>query len=119
MKPNKIKVDPKKGAMPKRKKKTKKLKIVTRILREYSGVKPKPSPIKKQIPYSKFLKTKYWYRVRRLVMTRDNFICQKCGGTKNLRVHHLTYENHYKEHEHIEDLITLCKDCHDKEHKIT
>ncbi|WP_416212660.1 HNH endonuclease [Nostoc sp. DedQUE04] len=39
-------------------------------------------------------------------------------ATESLQVHHLTYENHGKEHEHLEDLITLCDDCHKKQHSL-
>jgi len=34
--------------------------------------------------------------------------CSKCGSTKNLELHHLTYNiGHY---------VVLCKSCHHKEH---
>lgn len=93
-------------------------------------INPKPplSPIKKnkKIPlkvksgspkenYKNFLNSQYWKDVRELILMRDNYICT-CGSNKRLQVHHKTYKNHRKEHENLQDLITLCKLCHDKQH---
>lgn len=69
-------------------------------------------------PYSEFLKSGYWFRVRKTVILRDNKKCTRCESKKGLQVHHLTYKNHFKEHEHLEDLVTLCRKCHKKEHNI-
>lgn len=46
------------------------------------------------------------------VKMRDQFRCQKCGSTENLRVHHMQGT---KSH-HMEDLTTLCRTCHHAEH---
>lgn len=74
--------------------------------------------ISAKINYKKFLKSKYWLKVKLLVLERDNKTCQVCGTKKSLHVHHKTYEHHFNELEHLEDLITLCKLCHEKEHNI-
>lgn len=68
--------------------------------------------------YSEFLKSDYWIKVRNKVLERDKFTCT-CGSNINLHVHHKTYKNHFKEHLHLQDLITLCNICHKKEHGIT
>lgn len=68
--------------------------------------------------YKEFLKTKYWKKVRSIVIKRDSYLCVKCGTDKHLQVHHTTYKNHFHEMKHISDLITLCKECHKKEHNI-
>lgn len=68
-------------------------------------------------PYKTFLKSSYWKEVRLTVLKRDNNTCV-CGNTKYLQVRHKTYKNHFKEHENLQDLITLCRDCHKKEHDI-
>lgn len=68
--------------------------------------------------YEKFLKSEYWLGVRQEVLKRDEFKCQCCDAKESLQVHHLTYENYGKEHEHLEDLITLCDDCHKKQHSL-
>lgn len=49
--------------------------------------------------------------------------CQFCGKTYTLEVHHLTYydENGQsivgREAEHLDKLITLCGECHQKQHR--
>jgi len=67
--------------------------------------------------YNTFLKSSYWRYVRKLVVERDGKKCTKCGDKKSLQAHHLTYANHYNEHKHLEDLVTLCSNCHKEEHK--
>jgi len=87
-------------------KKKKKIKKNQKI--EYKGKQP--------ITYERFLKTKYWKHVKEIILDRDNYKCIRCGNINNLHVHHTTYKNHYNEHKHLSDLITLCSDCHKKEH---
>ena len=55
--------------------------------------------------------------MRKLVIERDGKKCTVCGYKKSLQVHHLTYENHFNEHKHLSDLITLCANCHKAEHE--
>lgn len=69
-------------------------------------------------PYKDFLKSAYWKGVRLIVLKRDKNTCTSCGNKKMLQVHHLTYVNHFKEHLNLQDLITLCVDCHKKVHNI-
>jgi 5-methylcytosine-specific restriction endonuclease McrA len=64
---------------------------------------------------------------RRLVMYRDGQCCQKCGlywmdnetGKSNrLHVHHIKPKSIYPELTlEVSNGITLCSDCHRKEHK--
>lgn len=68
--------------------------------------------------YGSFLHSDYWKFVRYAVQKRDNFECQLCGNKKNLIVHHLTYDHHFDEWNHKEDLITLCSGCHENVHKV-
>jgi hypothetical protein len=42
----------------------------------------------------------------------DNFTCQRCGSKQDVQVHHLTYEN-FGDEDVYNDLITLCKRCHE------
>lgn len=62
--------------------------------------------------YYGYVNSEVW-REKRLKL--DNFQCQMCETAKNLRVHHITYE-HFG-HEPMEDLITLCDNCHRKIHE--
>jgi len=66
--------------------------------------------------YAVFLNSKYWNTVRNMVLKRDKFKCVICSETKLLQVHHNSYKNHFNEHKHLEDLMTLCKSCHQAHH---
>lgn len=43
---------------------------------------------------------------------RDNDVCQMCGDTKDLSVHHIKPKRKGGGHE-LHNLVTLCRDCHD------
>lgn len=68
--------------------------------------------------YKSFLRSKYWKKVREAVLKRDNYRCKGCDSVTKLHVHHLTYNNHFREHENLNDLITLCDLCHREQHAI-
>ena len=66
--------------------------------------------------YSDLLKDPRWQKLKALAMIRDNFTCQKCGATyKTLHVHHKKYTGRPWEAP-LEDLVTLCCDCHNEKH---
>jgi hypothetical protein len=53
------------------------------------------------------------------VLSRDGYMCQHCKGKskdKRLEVHHIIWVSNGGSDEH-ENLITLCKGCHDAVHK--
>ena len=53
------------------------------------------------------------------VLNRDNYICQHCKGKSKdskLEVHHIVFRRNNGSDE-ADNLITLCKTCHDKLHK--
>ena len=54
------------------------------------------------------------------VLNRDNYICRYCKNKKNkhLEVHHIVYRSNGGSDEH-ENLVTLCKGCHDGVHNGT
>lgn len=67
--------------------------------------------------YKELLKTKEWKECREKILARDNYTCKNCGSTKYLNVHHKFYRSGCMPWEYEDDcLITLCKDCHLKEH---
>lgn len=53
--------------------------------------------------------------VRRDVLTRDKYQCQRCGNGNNLDVHHLIPEN-ANGASVINNLVTLCRSCHRRVH---
>lgn len=66
--------------------------------------------------HAEYLDTDTWQGKREYVLRRDNYTCQRChqyGG--KLQVHHKTYKRHGNER--VEDLITLCEQCHHEIHK--
>ena len=65
--------------------------------------------------YREYLKSESWKKKKRLVLKRDNCICQGCGAKETtLEVHHLTYERVGSEL--LLDLVSLCVSCHEKIH---
>lgn len=56
-------------------------------------------------------------RWRNKVLNRDNYTCQHCGSTEKLAVHHISYwSNDPVNRINIDNGITLCQNCHAKEH---
>lgn len=76
---------------------------------------PDPKELKGK-SYTEFLKSEYWNKVRIAVLKRDKYQCKICQAKTNLQVHHDNYKNHFNEHKHLEDLITLCRNCHKEHH---
>ena len=71
---------------------------------------------KKFLDYYEYLQSKEWQIVRRKRLQIDGYKCQMCGTGKNLQVHHISYE-HLGQEKEIDDLVTLCKECHQKVHE--
>ena len=67
--------------------------------------------------YEVFLGSEYWRYVRKLKLTQSGNKCQICGSKEGLNVHHNSYNHHYKEHKHLEDLVVLCRKCHETFHQ--
>lgn len=68
--------------------------------------------------YADKLKDPRWQRVRLKVFERDNWTCLLCDATeKTLHAHHLNYAGEPWEAP-LEDITTLCEDCHRNLHNI-
>ena len=65
--------------------------------------------------YIKYLKGKEWKTKRRVFLDKVGERCFLCGGSENIDVHHLTYDNIFREKE--SDLIPVCRTCHKNIHK--
>ena len=78
--------------------------------------------------YDQYLETKHWQDVRdskfdEQAKEHGHNYCEKCGETPNkvtretaLHVHHKTYERLGAER--LEELMIICRPCHEKEHGI-
>lgn len=55
-----------------------------------------------------------WKDVREQRKQIDDYKCVMCGSESNLQVHHQHYGN--IGHEYMDDLITVCYECHRKIH---
>jgi hypothetical protein len=64
----------------------------------------------KSLPYSEYLNTPHWRKVRDSILERDAGKCKLCNSDQQLHVHHRTYQRLGEEIP--EDLITLCASCH-------
>lgn len=65
--------------------------------------------------YQIYLKSESWQIKRQQVIERDNGFCRRCSS-KGTDVHHLHYNNIYNED--LNDLILLCRSCHEKAHNL-
>lgn len=64
--------------------------------------------------YEEYLKSPGWLKKRNQVLKRCNYLCEGCRINKAIAVHHLTYNNIYKEF--LFELVGICKNCHEKIH---
>lgn len=67
------------------------------------------------LPYSIYLLTEHWQRVRLRALTSAGYQCQGCGFGTLLDVHHKTYER--RGEELPSDVEVLCRSCHWEEHR--
>lgn len=61
-----------------------------------------------------YLQSEHWKNLRKEKLER-NPICEQCGSSLSLDVHHVQYRNLYDVT--LKDLQTLCRLCHNNEHK--
>ena len=65
--------------------------------------------------YLRYLRLERWWVLRKQVLRRANWRCERCGQRGPLDVHHLTYERFGREM--LGDLQALCRGCHDEAHE--
>ncbi|UXO94091.1 HNH endonuclease [Pseudanabaena phage Pan5] len=70
------------------------------------------------LTYKEKLLDPRWQKKRLEIMNRDGFKCVYCGEEKEtLNVHHCVYAEGTDPWEYYDRfLVTLCKNCHEKEH---
>jgi 5-methylcytosine-specific restriction endonuclease McrA len=62
------------------------------------------------------LRSKDYALLCKQVLQRDNWRCQECSSMRNLQVHHMQFRSQLGD-DVIDNLITLCVDCHRKAHR--
>jgi len=70
--------------------------------------------------YKEQLQTSAWLRRKYDILFRDNFVCSQClcdNSECQLEVHHIAYYPNRLAWDYPDYLlVTLCRDCHQKEH---
>lgn len=69
----------------------------------------------RQKEYLVYLESPHWKALRGEALKRDGDKCTRCGSKRILQVHHMIYRTRFED-SLLEDLITLCKECHQAEH---
>jgi hypothetical protein len=69
-----------------------------------------------RMEYPAFLETVYWSILRSYIMALRGAACERCRRQGMLSLHHRSYIHHGREHEHLDELEYLCRECHDAEH---
>jgi hypothetical protein len=64
--------------------------------------------------YHEYLLSEKWSNLRKKKIKEAGGRCQLCNKSGLLNIHHRTYDNVFNER--LEDLIALCKKCHEKFH---
>lgn len=78
---------------------------------------PKKNVSDEKKQHVKELASPKWKKKREEVFERYGKQCVECGSTKNIQVHHLIYrKGHHLWEYNIDELIPLCKKCHQKIH---
>lgn len=65
--------------------------------------------------YNAYLASPQWQAKRRLVMMRQDGLCEGCRSAEAYEVHHLTYAHFGAEL--LFELVALCRDCHERVHQ--
>lgn len=65
--------------------------------------------------YHKYLNSDDWQRKKYVVLTRDNYRCVYCGK-RATQVHHKKYAKYNIGKEPINWLVSICAECHAKQH---
>lgn len=66
--------------------------------------------------YKDYLKSPEWMDLRNAAYKRANNKCEFCGNPA-VAVHHVKYPKNYSQ-DTLENLVAVCKSCHDKSHGI-
>lgn len=77
---------------------------------------PPEPPSKYRLAYEAYITSKRWERRREAYYARHPRVCRACRSTQWIELHHHSYAR--MGHEHDDDLVPLCKDCHEAVHRL-
>ena len=79
---------------------------------------PRLALITEKIPWRLQYRHPNWELLRKTILKRDKYICRACKkGDRTLTVHHKKYYGNYIWDVEPKDLVTLCEQCHKREHR--
>jgi len=64
--------------------------------------------------YQEYLESQLWKDKRDWIIKVKEAVCSRCGSTKRLNVHHISYDSCCNEK--ASDVMVLCWICHMREH---
>lgn len=67
--------------------------------------------------YDQYLRSRHWKNVKIRYYKTYEYVCSKCGWTRNLQLHHTSYA--HVGNERMSELTPLCVKCHRIEHGLT
>lgn len=62
--------------------------------------------------YKEYINSPIWRNIRKQVLIRDGFICQKCRKSRAVSVHHLSYDYNTMIGNNLSKLLSVCNKCH-------
>ena len=78
---------------------------------------PNYKKIDQKAMYKAWIKSDGWKYIAKRKIEKADYKCERCGSAMNLAVHHITYDHLCHENKHIDDLLVVCKTCHNELHK--
>jgi len=71
---------------------------------------------KQQAAWAHVYRSSAWKRARREALERDGYLCHTCNSADDLIVHHVIEISPGMDPYNVDNLQTLCRGCHAREH---
>lgn len=91
------------------------LKQQDNLHRWHSTIETSVNKLQRRTPRLK-LNPEQYRLLHKEVLTRDSWRCQACGSARNLQIHHIQPRSKLGD-DSLQNLITLCVDCHKAAHE--
>lgn len=67
--------------------------------------------------YKTYMNSDEWRKKARMLIEKAGYKCKLCGSAINICVHHITYDHLFQEESYPDDVVVVCKKCHEKLHE--